>query len=541
MSLDWTRPGGHVPWDLGRLITSDELDRMGTMAEQSLQFLLALLFYDVNNSKPLSGFPADTDYGKVVATGDLAAEITAGWGMLYDSTKVAPSGDNFEYQSYQPMVIDADEAITLSAHHATLPRWDIVVIRPERENTDTTTRRVKDPTTGNESNQSVPLRRRWGFVAQVVAGTAASSPVEPAVPAGTLKIARAEVPATSGAAVWRDTRPLVELGSMLKGHPAEEYARNYIPDPSAKPNALKVSASSPTSMVLVVEEGCAVIRGISRWYPRQTVTISTADPTNPRIDLVVAKEDGTVAVVVGTPAGSPVAPAAPAQSISLCQVSVAAADTTIAAGDLTDLRVSGFRNSDVAKGARRPVGNEQVEEYALNHKVLSVPEVFISLGAATFPTSQFTAELPIELFLPDQTTEYEGPFGEHSCAFEVNVRFLRNDGALGAGYVGATADFTTPSRKTFIATEHFTAGFPVNLTGMAVYFKPASGNAADVNEESSPSTGEHHVFWMNARTGTLKLDLLNTIAVGTYEFLVTVRPIGRPGGFRRRKVTFTIV
>jgi hypothetical protein len=43
-------------------------------------------------------------------------------------------------------------------------------------------------------------------------------------------------------------------------------------------------------------------------------------------------------VVVGTPAGSPVAPALPANSIALAEVDVAAGALSITSGDITDLR-----------------------------------------------------------------------------------------------------------------------------------------------------------------------------------------------------------
>lgn len=79
------------------------------------------------------------------------------------------------------------------------------------------------------------------------------------------------------------------------------------------------------------------------------VVIAASDPTNPRIDLVVAKfQDAqysgatnafSVVAVTGTPAGSPVAPAAPANSIILAQISVAATSTTVLTAAITDKRV----------------------------------------------------------------------------------------------------------------------------------------------------------------------------------------------------------
>jgi hypothetical protein len=81
---------------------------------------------------------------------------------------------------------------------------------------------------------------------------------------------------------------------------------------------------------------------------QDTLTITTADPTNPRIDLVCAtvrdafysgaNNDVIFQVIAGTPAGSPVAPALPANSISLATVAVGAAVTQINTANITDTR-----------------------------------------------------------------------------------------------------------------------------------------------------------------------------------------------------------
>lgn len=81
-----------------------------------------------------------------------------------------------------------------------------------------------------------------------------------------------------------------------------------------------------------------------------TVAITTANPTNPRIDRVVADVNDpaftgtgtpvfTIAVIAGTPAGSPVAPAVPPSAIPLARVAVAAGAAAIVAGNITDERV----------------------------------------------------------------------------------------------------------------------------------------------------------------------------------------------------------
>ena len=80
-----------------------------------------------------------------------------------------------------------------------------------------------------------------------------------------------------------------------------------------------------------------------------TATITTADATNPRIDLVCitvndAAYSGSlnsvaINVVKGTAAGSPTVPSTPTNSIALAQVAVAAGATSISSGNITDVRV----------------------------------------------------------------------------------------------------------------------------------------------------------------------------------------------------------
>lgn len=79
-----------------------------------------------------------------------------------------------------------------------------------------------------------------------------------------------------------------------------------------------------------------------------TATITTADPTNPRIDLICitvrdayytgVNNDVIINVVAGTPAGSPTVPTLPANSYALAQVAVAANATQILNANITDLR-----------------------------------------------------------------------------------------------------------------------------------------------------------------------------------------------------------
>jgi hypothetical protein len=122
-------------------------------------------------------------------------------------------------------------------------------------------------------------------------------------------------------------------------------------------SSLAVTENSPAGMSVRVASGWAAIVGTTTTNmgvytifndATDTLTITTADPTNPRIDLVCAtvrdafysgaNNDVIFQVIAGTPAGSPVAPALPANSISLATVAVGAAVTQINTGNITDTR-----------------------------------------------------------------------------------------------------------------------------------------------------------------------------------------------------------
>lgn len=113
------------------------------------------------------------------------------------------------------------------------------------------------------------------------------------------------------------------------------------------------------NMSVDVALGTAIVKGTSVTYQgtyilRSTSTsnvpIAASDPSNPRIDIIVAQvhdkqADGgssygwTLTAVAGTPAASPVAPPVPASSLLLGQVRVNANATSITTSNITDKRV----------------------------------------------------------------------------------------------------------------------------------------------------------------------------------------------------------
>ena len=124
--------------------------------------------------------------------------------------------------------------------------------------------------------------------------------------------------------------------------------------------SMAVSQSATPAMTVSIAAGHALIAGtqtsnqgfyIAYNDAATTVAIATASPTLPRVDrIVVTVQDsfygGTAnnqvifQALTGTPNASPVAPATPANSISLATIAVAANQTTVVNGDITDTRTT---------------------------------------------------------------------------------------------------------------------------------------------------------------------------------------------------------
>jgi hypothetical protein len=102
----------------------------------------------------------------------------------------------------------------------------------------------------------------------------------------------------------------------------------------------------PGSFVVPVTVNPVAGGYVSTLATQATLTVATADPSNPRIDIVAAYVDdtgtsassGAVEIITGTAAPSPSAPAAPANSIILAQISVPAAAASVSQGMITDMR-----------------------------------------------------------------------------------------------------------------------------------------------------------------------------------------------------------
>ena len=114
-------------------------------------------------------------------------------------------------------------------------------------------------------------------------------------------------------------------------------------------NELQVSPNSPANMGVLVQTGRCYVQGYYGWVTNnEALTVPTSNATNPRIDRVVARlsvsvnQSVTFAILVGTPAASPSAPALTRTSetyeISLARIYVGAGVTSITSANITDER-----------------------------------------------------------------------------------------------------------------------------------------------------------------------------------------------------------
>lgn len=144
-------------------------------------------------------------------------------------------------------------------------------------------------------------------------------------------------------------------------HPAEDVRRAFSALVAnrgiATPTDLAVTQNGTPNMTVLVATGQVAIPGSEATYQGTylcenrgslAVTISAADATNPRRDLIVARvrdagysgatNSFAIEAVTGTAAASPVDPTVPANSWVLARVAVAAAATSITNANITDMR-----------------------------------------------------------------------------------------------------------------------------------------------------------------------------------------------------------
>ena len=110
---------------------------------------------------------------------------------------------------------------------------------------------------------------------------------------------------------------------------------------------LGVTQQTVADMTVKVATGTIYMADGTRFTPtaNNTLAVTTADATNPRIDIVYVNSSGVIAYLAGTAAASPSAPSVPTGGQLLAQISVAANATTIVTDSITDKRRLNWQES----------------------------------------------------------------------------------------------------------------------------------------------------------------------------------------------------
>lgn len=100
-----------------------------------------------------------------------------------------------------------------------------------------------------------------------------------------------------------------------------------------------VTAQGSPDMTVAVAKGGVLTNGVIKPVTAGNVTITTANSTNPRIDLIVVDSTGAKQCRAGTAAAAPQPPARTANDVVLAQIWVPASDTTISSAQIVDRRM----------------------------------------------------------------------------------------------------------------------------------------------------------------------------------------------------------
>ena len=264
-------------------------------------------------------------------------------------------------------------------------------------------------------------------------------------------------------------------------------------------SSMEVTANSPVAMNVFVSSGWAAIVGTTQPLMGTYVayndgnvllTITTANATNPRWDLIVATvndsyysgatDNVVYQVIAGTPSSSPVVPSTPDNSIALAKVYVGAAVLSINSGNITDLRVEvtsnvpgnpgditgvtagtglsgGGTTGTVTLSIDTAVTADLTTAQTMTNKSLTSPK--INLGITTDATTAFTPVLadngklvtlsnasPIAVTIPlNSTVAY--PVGAHLSFVQYLAGQATISGAGGVTVVSAGATAATPKTR----------------------------------------------------------------------------------------------
>jgi len=293
---------------------------------------------------------------------------------------------------------------------------------------------------------------------------------------------------------------------------------------TAAATSLQVTQSAVPGMSVSIASGYAAIVGTTQANmgvytayndAAATATITTANPSNPRIDRVCltvsdayytgALNTVAINVVAGTAAASPTAPATPANSISLATIAVAAGATSILNANITDTRVESSTLIPITLDPTVPKGYSTTVTAAGT----------TTLTAASNYTQFFTGTTTQTIVLPVASTMVLG---------EGFVIHNNSTGALTVNSSGANLVATIPAGNTWLVTCILTSGTTAaswdadftgttSTTGSGATVLATSAtltsptiNTATINNAINKSPEERCTVSATAATGTIAFD-----------------------------------
>jgi hypothetical protein len=175
----------------------------------------------------------------------------------------------------------------------------------------------------------------------------------------------------------------------------------------------------------------------------------------------------TFAVVAGTPAASPAAPATPSNSISLATVLVGTSVTSISAGNITDTR-SAVTSNLLGSSYATLTGVQQLS----NKTLLSPQEITTIAATAATGTINYDASTQADLYYTTSAT----------ANFTLNFR--GNSGTTLASLLPVGQTLTVVFRNTNGSTAYYANAFQIDGTSVTPKWQgaaPSAGSASAVD------------------------------------------------------------
>lgn len=338
-----------------------------------------------------------------------------------------------------------------------------------------------------------------------------------------------------GTPLWVDgpgvdaENPLRQFDIGTRVFNAGTTAANQVPG-GVFPGGGAMAVNAGSGMNVVVSAGyCCVpaVASIQGGYifglmNSGTLTVAAADPSSPRIDLVVARvfDLGTssstcdVELVTGVPAGSPSAPAAPAASIVLAQILVPAAAASITSANITD-----ERDYVVAPGGVLPIAN------AASAPAVPATQAMIQLDTGAIVTGSGTAgqvnPIPILPWSPVQTlvTAPVSDTAAKGALTTIATASISVDGSTDIEIYYKWAGFKCSTAGTLVTVQVSIGGTVLDQTvilpqSTSVYSCGGSARAwTSAGQGNTPAAGTHTItfaFQSASSTPTTTMDATAT-------------------------------